>query len=370
MTKPKTSVAAIYFPSWHDDPRRRQEYGPGWSEWELIKAGRPRFEGHYQPIVPAWGHADETDPAVMRRACAAAADAGIDAFLWDWYWYDERDFLNRPLDETYLNLERPDVQFALMWANHDWVEVFPARLNVPARMTASSAVDPRQFREMTDIIIERYLTNSNYWRPDGRAWFTIFHLSNLKHGLGGDHAMREALADFRARTRAAGAGELHLNAMGGWDGAQPPAMADLGFDSWGPYNWLGLMPKVQGMEVAYRPWREAAARQWRIDDARGEGRIEYIPNLTMGWDSTTRVHQDDENVIGNWPFLPVVTGNTPREFEIAARELVRFLDQREGDQPRIVTVNAWNEWTEGSYLEPDNRYGTAYLDALARVFGR
>ena len=85
----------------------------------------------------------------------------------------------------------------------------------------------------------------------------------------------------------------------------------------------------------------------------------------MGWDSTTRVGQDDELVVEGWPMLPVVTGNTPEEFEAAAIEAVRFLDEREG--PRILTINAWNEWTEGSYLEPDSRYGTAYLDALTRV---
>jgi hypothetical protein len=120
VTEHDTHVAAIYFPSWHDDPRRAEQFGDGWSEWELIKAGRSRFEGHYRPIVPAWGYADETVPANMQRSCDAASTAGIDAFLWDWYWYDERDFLNRPLDETIFHMEDPGIQIALRWANHDW----------------------------------------------------------------------------------------------------------------------------------------------------------------------------------------------------------------------------------------------------------
>jgi hypothetical protein len=361
-----THVAAIYFPSWHDDPRRAEQFGPGWSEWELIKVGRPRFEGHYQPIVPAWGYTDETDPDVMRRSCREAARAGIDAFLWDWYWYDERDFLNRPLDETYLALDQPETKFALMWANHDWYDVFPARIGRASAMMAPGATDARQFREMTDVIIERYLTNPNYWRVDGKAWFTIFELHTLKRGLGGDRATAEALTDFRKRARAAGAGELHINVMRGWDSAHPGRLADLGINSWGHYNWLGLMPTDQGLDVPYRSWREAAARQWRTEQAKATPEVAFIPNLTMGWDSTTRVHQDDELVIQGWPALPVITGNTPAEFEAAAEEAMRFLDERDG--PRILTINAWNEWTEGSYLEPDDRYGTAYLDALARVF--
>ena len=366
MTDRKTEVAAIYFPSWHDDPRRAEQFGAGWSEWALLKAGRPRFAGHYQPIVPAWGYADETDPEVMRRACRAAASAGIDAFLWDWYWYDERDFLNRPLDETYLALDRPETSFALMWANHDWYDVFPARIGRPRPLMARGTVDARQFREMTDVIIDRYLTHPHYWRVNGKAWFTIFELHTLKKGLGGDRATAKALDSFRKRAADAGAGELHLNVMRGWDPDHPDRLAKLGIDSWGHYNWLGLMPMDKGLEVPYRPWREAAAREWRTEQGKATSDVAFIPNLTMGWDSTTRVDQDDELVIQGWPALPVITGNTPEEFESAAFEAKRFLDERAG--PRILTINAWNEWTEGSYLEPDDRYGTAYLDVLTRVF--
>ena len=364
---PETGIqtAAIYFPSWYDDPRRARDFGPGWSEWELVKAGRPRFEGHYQPIVPAWGHADESDPAVMQRSCNAASTAGIDAFLWDWYWYGEQDFLNRPLDETFLNLTDPGIKFALMWANHDWIDVFPARTGKPGDLFARGAVDPRQFADMADVIIERYFSHPNYWRPDGTTWFTVFQPTTLIAGLGGYDQTARSLEMFRKRTRDAGAGELHINAMGSFGDLSPEAVANLGFDSFGHYNWSGLMPKDQGLQVDYRPWREAAARQWRTDDARFQPWLDTIPNLTMGWDSTTRVHQDDEIIVGNWPFLPVVTGNTPEEFAIAARDIVAYINERQGS--RIVTINAWNEWTEGSYLEPDDRYGMQYLDALRAI---
>lgn len=365
MSDHQIEAAAIYFPSWHDDPRRAKDFGTGWSEWDLVKAGRPRFEGHYQPIIPTWGYGDETDPAVMQRSCDAASDAGINAFLWDWYWYGEQDFLNRPLDETFLHLPEPGIKFALMWANHDWIDVFPARTGRPGKLFAPGAVDSRQFHAMTDVIIDRYLSHPNYWRPNDRAWFTVFQPTTLIAGLGGIDQTRDAIAAFRQRSRDAGTGELHINAMGGFGILSPSEIADLGFDSFGHYNWSGLMPKDQGLNIPYRPWREAAARQWRTDDSHFQPHIDTIPNLTMGWDSTTRIHQDDEITIGQWPFLPVVTGNTPEEFAIAGRDLVEYINERQGS--RIVTINAWNEWTEGSYLEPDNRYGMQYLDALKHL---
>lgn len=366
-SKRDIQVAAIYFPSWHVEPRRDAHHGPGWSEWELVKAGRPRFPGHRQPLEPAWGYADECDPAVMARSVATAAAHGIDAFLWDWYWYDGADFLNRPLDEAYLKLPDPRTKFALMWANHDWHDVFPARPGVKPARIWSAKVNAHQFRAMTDVIIARYLTHPAYWRVDGAAWFTIFMLHELQDGLGGVEATAAALADFRARACAAGAGELHINAMGyRWPHNQRMSLQAIGIDSYGPYNWLAQLPLHRGLSVPYREWR-LAAEAFRVT---GHARCDlpHIPNVTMGWDSTTRVCQESELVIDRWPMLPVVVDNTPDEFGQAVRNALTYLDRRAG--PRVLTINAWNEWTEGSYLEPDTTHGTAYLTALATALGR
>ena len=93
------TVACYYFPNYHTGEQRHEAAkGSGWSEWELIKAARPRFEGHAQPKIPAWGYLDESDPLVMEKKIDAAADHGIDAFIFDWYYYDDEPFLNRCLD--------------------------------------------------------------------------------------------------------------------------------------------------------------------------------------------------------------------------------------------------------------------------------
>jgi hypothetical protein len=90
-------VGVYYFPNYHIDPRNEKRYGRGWTEWELVKAARPRFPGHAQPKVPLWGHEDEADPAVMARKIDAAADHGINHFIFDWYWHDQGPFLDRCL---------------------------------------------------------------------------------------------------------------------------------------------------------------------------------------------------------------------------------------------------------------------------------
>lgn len=368
-----TNVAAIYFPSWHADARRDREFGREWTEWELVRAGIPRFPGHYQPIEPAWGYTDETDPSNMVRSCDAARTAGVNAFLWDWYWYDDEEggYLNRPLDETYLSLDAPGVDFALMWANHDWVDVFPARTGVVPRLMYRGAVSPEAFRRMIRIVVERYLASEHYWRVDGASWFTIYRIDVLIHGLGGVEPTREILSEFRDVAREAGIGELHLNVLDGWQALEPAVLVDLGIDSVGHYNWASVLDKASGLETDYAAWRDEAVAQWRRDHERfvegTGGALRYIPNVTMGWDSSARVSPDDDLIVSEWPFLPVVTGNTPAEFRESCAAANDFAETT--GEP-VVIVNAWNEWTEGSYLEPDDRHGLGYLRALGEVFGK
>lgn len=352
-------VAAIYFPSWHVDARRDAYLGEGFTEWELVQGGRPRFDGHAQPIVPAKGYRDETDPAVMRDHVESAAAAGIDAFLWDWYWYDEADFLNTPLDETYLSLDDHPVSFALMWANHTWIDVFPARVGRTGQTWWPGEVDPGQFDRMIEVVIARYLRHPAYWRVDGRAWFTVFSFETLITGLGGIDAARDALERFRARARELGAGELHLNVLCGFDEFSPDEVEAVGFDSLGVYGWADHMPRDQGETVDYAAWRSGAEAR-RLAEQRRHA-VDVVPNVTMGWDSTTRVHQDDPHEPSEWPHLPVVVDNSPAEFGAAMSTALEFAMTA---RTRVVIVNAWNEWTEGSYLEPDERHGDGHARAL------
>jgi hypothetical protein len=358
----KTELAAIYFPSWHVDTRRDEHLGAGFTEWDLVRSGRPRFEGHYQPIVPALGHTDETQEETMRTSIRLASDAGIDAFLWDWYWYDEQDFLNRPLDETFLGLADPGIKFALMWANHTWIDVFPARVGELGETWWHGEVDDSQFARMTEVVIDRYLRKPSYWRVDGAAWFTIFSLETFVEGLGGVEAARSAISAFRDRAREAGAGELHVNLLGGFVDFTPEQIAEVGFDSIGNSGWGDNMPVDQGLTVDYQRLRVDAESRWEFDAQVQQ--VDFVPNVTMGWDSTARVHQEDELEVSVWPYLPVVVGNSPEQFGIAVEHALHFADR----QPtRVVLVNAWNEWTEGSYLEPDTRTGDQHLQALANA---
>src|ERR1019366_9367244 len=209
-------------------------------------------------------------------------------------------------------------------------------------------VDATVFGHITDAAI-RYFRQPNYWRVGGKPYFSIYEVMTLVQGLGGIEKTREALDGFRARAKAAGFPGIHLNALG-WGPLTPEVVRRLGFDSVTDYVWAHHLAPER-----YQDWARRAEAQWPEFQAKWP--VQYFPNVTVGWDNTPR-----------FSWLTNVTGSTPSEFESALNHAKAFLDPR-GVAPKVITLNSWNEWTEGSYLEPDTTYGLGHLEAVRRVFG-
>jgi hypothetical protein len=369
------TVAAYYFPNYHPtDPRNAAANGPGWSEWELVKAAKPRFAGHEQPKVPLWGYTDESDPKAMQPKIAAAADHGIDAFIYDWYFYEDGPFLQRGLEQGFMKAaNNRRLRFGLMWANHNWIEIFPARLREKPRLLYPGAMTPAGFDRMADYVIATYFKQPNYWLIAGNPYFSIYELSTLVQGFGSVPATRAALDRFREKTRRAGLPGLHLNAVvwGGilLPGEREPAdpaklVTDLGFDSITSYIWVHHVP-LDFPATGYAKARDQYLAYF--DSALKRFTQPYFPNASMGWDSTPRTDQTQPWENAGYPYTGVITGNTPTAFREAMQRIkTRLLAAL--TQPKIVTINSWNEWTEGSYLEPDTAHGLAYLEAVKEVF--
>jgi hypothetical protein len=366
-------VAVYYFPNYHPDAKNQRRYGKGWTEWELVKTAHPRFPSHRQPKVPAWGYTDESRPEVMERKIAAAASHGITCFLYDWYWHESGPFLDRGLEKGFLKASnRNRIRFALMWANHDWVELFRARADGTRPLHYPGAVTRAAFRKLTDHAIRNYFTQPNYWRIDGKPYFSIYELMTFVKGMGGMAPAREALQEFRERVRQAGLPGLHLNAID-W-GVNPKGLAKdrdemiaaLGIDSVTSYCWIHNVPLRSFPATSYSAWREESTGKW--DEIKARFGVPYFPNVSMGWDSSPRTEQNVDYRPLGYPYTAVTVDNTPAEFRKALEAAKAFLDRTPSAQ-RIMTINAWNEWTEGSYLEPDTVDGVGYLEAIRAVFG-
>lgn len=373
----RPTVACYYFPNYHPgDPRNEKAKGKGWAEWELVKAAKPRFPGHRQPIVPAWGYTDESDPVEMARKIAAAADHGIDAFLFDWYYFNDGPFLNRCLDRGFLkasNVAR--LKFALMWANHDWIEIHPYRRGAARTVLYPGQVTVEAYDRICDHLIHDYFGHPSYWRIAGKPYFSFYEINKLMESFGSVADARRALDRFRKKASDAGLPGLHLNAVM-WGrtilpGEKQPAdpagvVKQLGFDSVTSYVWIHHVP-LPRMQTDYVEVRDAYLTYWERAEKQFE--VPYYPNVTMGWDSSPRAHQDDEFGNFGYPFMHTISGNTPERFEEALTITRDRLAARPAES-RILNINCWNEWTEGSYLEPDTVHGMKYLEAVRSVFPR
>ena len=371
------TVASYYFGNYHpNDPRNQTMKGKGWAEWELVKAAKPRFPGHQQPHVPLWGYTDESDPKVMEQKIAAAADHGIDVFIFDWYYYDDGPFLDLPIDNGFLKASNNSrIKFAFMWANHDWLELHPYKKGTPQKLMFPGTVTPANFEKICDHVIKNYFSHPSYWKIDGKPYFSFYDLSKLLANFGSVESTRAALDKFRAKVKAAGFPDVHINVVS-WGQPILPSekvpvdsaklVRELGFDSVTSYVWIHHV-SLPSQQTDYNVVRDGYFKYW--DKAVGMFNVPFFPNVTMGWDSSPRCNQSDVFDNSGYPFMNTISANTPERFR-AALEMTkqRLLAQPDAAGPRILNINCWNEWTEGSYLEPDTVNGMKYLEAVRDVF--
>lgn len=180
-------VAAYVWPSCHDESRSREVFWPeGIGEWEIIQKGDPRFEGHYQPRIPLWGYDMDDDPVAFEKKINAAADHGVNVFIFDWYWYDGEPFLESTIDNGFLKAKNSDrMEFYLMWANHDVNGTMWNRYRYPSdTIIWEGEVNQKEFKEMVDRVIKLYFHQPNYYKINGEPVFSIFSFRDLVNSFG------------------------------------------------------------------------------------------------------------------------------------------------------------------------------------------
>ncbi|OGV48693.1 MAG: hypothetical protein A2017_04275 [Lentisphaerae bacterium GWF2_44_16] len=374
--KEKITVAAYYFPNFHVDNQNEKIHGTGWTEWELVKNARPRFPNHRQPRIPLWGYEDEANPEAMIRKIKTAVSYGIDAFIFDWYWYDSGPFLEKALNNGFLRASNiSSIKFALMWANHDWVNLHPLKYSRKPELLLPGKVTLETFEKIVNYVIEKYFKHPSYLKINGCPYFSIYELYRFIESFGKAEDALKALNFFREKTKKTGFPDLHLNAVI-WGIKILPCengmiesenvVKMLNFDSITSYVWIHHAKPTQFPVTSYTEIFLKIKDYWHSVNLKFKQ--PYFPNVTVAWDTTPRTVQSDIFENKGYPYSPVIE-STPNEFETALHSAKDYIFGNP-DGLRLLTINAWNEWTEGSYLEPDNFYGYEYLEAVKRVFGK
>ncbi|MCQ3035234.1 MAG: glycoside hydrolase family 99-like domain-containing protein [Bacilli bacterium] len=373
-------LSVFYFPNFHKGDKHNEAWhGHDWTEWNLMKHAKPRFEGHEIP-TPLWGYEDESDPDVMEKKIKAMKDHAITNVLFDWYWYEDGPFLNKCLEEGFLKAKNnKDIKFSLMWANHNWLDIHPISLayyhHQLVELSGHQSVE--SIYKAFAYIIKNYFSQDNYYKIENKLFFSIYEINMLVDSFGGLEEAKEGLKVFRNMVREAGLGELHLNAVV-WgcrvlqgesektiDGE---ALKEIGFDSVTSYVWVHEHPIPTFPAYEYKDFVNDAKGDFERLTKQYKG-LPYYPNISVGWDASARANQTDNFVNVGYPFGGVVINNTPEVFKSAC-EMVKEEILKSDLKTKMITINAWNEWTEGSYLEPDTKYGYKKLEVLKEVFGK
>ena len=353
-----TRVCAYVYPGWHPIAERDESFHPGFTEWELVYGCTPRFPGHAQPRVPALGRYDDRDPVEVERRIALAAARGVDAVVYGWFWCRGKRVFEDAIDKGFLGSSLGStLPFAVMWANRMPRRVLPVRradLPVidPSRLLSSDADD---FVAMIRHVAERYFARGNYLRVGGKPYFSIFDSTFFIQELGAA-AAAEAIARAKSWLAAEGFGGLHLAAI------EPSAqviadVAGIGFDS--VTNYV-LLPYWKGEFLQdYATLALARTAEW--PQIAASARLPYHPSVSPGWDASPRGADFGPARPDKYPWWPVVTGEHPAKFQAA---VARACDYTATNDDPLVFIASLNEWSEGHYLEPDDRFGEGWLDAL------
>ncbi len=361
----KYDIAAYIWPAYTgDEPRTRQFWEQGIGEWQTVKNPTFKPEWSFNNPQPLWGYVNEADPSVMENQIEAAYSHGVNIFIYD--WYDGRPFLEQCLNKGYLKaLNNHKVKFYIMWANHDATYLWNKRNSHIDETVFSGQVDDKQFDIITDRIINKYFSHPSYYKINGRPVFMIYDVINFIKGLGSIEQAQKAVESFRSKVISSGFPDLELqlcawseNAinLGGIDKSRQGSTKDiaslLGFNSLTNYQFVHLT----NIDRDYNDVMADIEKEWaRIDK---EYNIPYYPHISIGWDNNLRFADFKPGIMKN---------NTPENFEKALLKAKEYIDSYPERTP-LITINSWNEWIEGSYLEPDTVNGYGYLDAVKNFF--
>ncbi len=353
MAQPHDDVKliAFYLPQFHPIPENDRWWGRGFTEWTNVTAARPVFDGHYQPHLPSeLGFYDLRVPEVREQQAELARAHGIHGFCYYHYWFGGRRLLERPFDEM-LRTGRPDFPFCVCWANENWTRRWDgAEHEVLIAQAHSDGDDGAFIRALLPAF-----RDPRYIRVGERPLLIVYRAPLLPD-------MPRTLGIWARECRRAGLPPPFVLAALTFNLADPRPLGVDGAIEFPPHGSRvaplapppgRVDPDFQGTILDYG----RLARQFL---RRSTAPFRRFRTVVPGWDNTPRRRRRGV----------ILHGSTPERYAAWLAGAVRETYQRHPPGERLVFINAWNEWGEGAHLEPDRRFGRAYLEATRDALRR
>lgn len=342
-------IIAFYLPQFHPIPENNEWWGEGFTEWTNVTRALPNFVNHYQPHRPGeLGYYDLRLPEVQQRQIELARKYGIYGFCFYYYWFAGKRLLERPIDQ-YLANPSLDLPFCLCWANENWTRRWDGAEH--EILIAQDYTDEQYLHFIRDISVN--FRDPRYIKIDGKPVLLVYRVNLLPDP-------QKAAEIWRSECRRSGIGEIYLVAVQSFGITDP---RPFGFDAAVefPPSHLGdaeiglnaveiTNPNFKGRIFDYN----IAARLMLEKE---QGNYTYFKTVMPSWDNTAR-KQNKGHIFIN---------ASPSSYRDWLTKAVKLTEGVLPEEKRFLFVNAWNEWAEGTHLEPDARYGYAYLQATAEA---
>ncbi len=349
-TERRAKILSFYLTQFHAIPENDRWWGTGFTEWTNVARGQPRFRDHYQPRIPRdLGFYDLGDVNVMRRQAAMAQAAGIFGFVFYHYWFDGKRLLEKPL-EDFLAAPDIDMPFCLMWANENWTRRWDGEDKDVLIAQNQGAIDDE--RLCADFA--RHFRDPRYIRIDGRPLLMVY-----RPGLMDDPAA--TIAEWRRIFRETFNENPILTMAQCFKDNDPRRHGLDGAVEFPPHKLAQDMPNINDAVETFDADFDGDILPYEDIVAASLGELApdfpLIKTVSPGWDNDARRQGSGLTI----------HGSTPAKYERWLSELVARARRKPFFGEPLVCVNAWNEWAEGAYLEPDLHFGSAYLNATARA---
>lgn len=368
-------VIAYYLPQFHPTKINDKYWGKGFTEWTNVTKAKPQYRGHYQPQIPAdLGFYDLRLPEIRQAQADMARENGVEGFMYWNYWFGNgKKILEMPIEEL-MRTAKPDFPFCVGWANHDWSNKTWQKTK---RFTKDTVFLKQEYLGKQDYTDYFYyllpmFRDHRYIKVDEKPLFYVFdpdscpdmkefiqlwqHLAE-KNGIPGIH--------FVARADSIGkADEIYKKNFMNEVKARYDRYIDMGFDAVSSMNFRraeilatgffkkiirNIRRKIFGYALNSHDYMKLTEHYYTDED-----KLDYVyPQITPRKDKTPRA---GKNAL-------VYTGSTPEKFRIAIKMALEKIKDKD-DEHKILFLNSWNEWGEGSYMEPDIVWGHQYLDVL------
>ena len=357
----KARVIAYYLPQFHPVPENDETWGKGFTEWTNVAQAKPQFKGHHQPRIPAdLGFYDLRLPEVREAQAELAREAGVEGFMYWHYWFGEgKMLLEKPL-EWVLETGKPDFPFCFGWANHSWsTKTWTKKkgmLDKPKMIAEQKYLGEEDNRLHFEYCL-KFFKDPRYITVEGKPLFVIYNYATFE-------GLKEFIAQWNQLAIENGLKGIYF--MGQWKNEEPmDAVMSYGFDGVIRSARLMAEQKLAGSEFK-KHIRDVLAKRFGIpakmydytkitenmifEDVKVEN---CYPLVCPGFDRTAREGTRAQ----------IYTNPTPQAFRKSVHKNLELIAEKDFEH-KLLFLDSWNEWGEGNYMEPDTKWGHAYLDAL------